>query len=183
MLTQHNPKELRPAKFARALPRCSARLVPVPSLAIHICVCFVLWAVTATLTQADTIYRCGEAYSTSSQCDNAVASEVKPAPGLRSTGPNPNAALSSNVRDAQALEKQRLQLERQATFSAPIRLNTPAFAPASTANTEPMVPHAKRHGPYGKKLQSPYFTAVAPSAAPQKKSTAKAVPEKSSSQP
>ena len=181
MLTKHKPKGLRQAKFLGALPRCAVGLGHVQHLAFNTCVGFALCAVT--LTQADTIYRCGEAYSASSQCGNSVASEVKPTSALHSTGPNKNDTSSSDLRDAQTLEKQRLQLERQATSSAPIRLNTPALAPVSATSTEPIVPHAKRRGPYGRKLQSPYFTAVEPSAAPKKKSTAKAVPEKSNAQP
>ena len=138
MLTKHKPKGLRQAKFLGALPRCAVGLGHVQHLAFNTCVGFALCAVT--LTQADTIYRCGEAYSASSQCGNSVASEVKPTSALHSTGPNKNDTSSSDLHDAQALEKQRLQLERQATSSAPIRLNTPALAPVSATSTDDSAP-------------------------------------------
>jgi hypothetical protein len=80
------------------------------------------------------------------------------------------------LREAQSLEKQRLQAERQAAQSAPIRLNTPPPPLASTTSNEPLTNGKKRHGKQIHKSSSPYFTAVDPKAEPKKKSTAKAVP-------
>jgi hypothetical protein len=144
-----------------------------------------LSACCITPTQADTVYRCGEAYSTSRQCANGVAAEVKPSSALHSTGPDSGNVATRDLRDAQALEKQRLQAEQQAIQAAPIRLSTPS-APSATQNPNSVTrnePSAnkenRREKSKGKKTLKPnsaYFTAVDPTAAPKKKSTAKAVP-------
>jgi hypothetical protein len=130
------------------------------------------------------VYRCGEAYSTSSQCTNGAATEVKPNSVLQTTGSDKGNTATRDLRDAQALEKQRLQAEQQAAQAAPIRLSTPS-APSTTPSssnvtqTEPITKQGKRKGKQARKPSSPYFTAVDPTAAPKKKSTAKAVPASS----
>jgi hypothetical protein len=129
-------------------------------------------------THADTVYRCGEAYSTSSQCANATATEVKPSSVLHTTGQTNNA--TSDLREAQALEKQRLHAERQAVQTAPVRINTPHTPPPMLTSNEHLVPNGKRQGKHARKANTPYFTAVDLTAAPKKKSTAKAVPAASS---
>jgi hypothetical protein len=135
---------------------------------------------------ADTVYRCSEAYSTSSQCAKGAATEVRPAAILHTTEPEKVNAATRDLRDAQALEKNRLQAEHQAAQAAPIRLNTPSSPPAAPAtssvtNHEPLA--NKRKGKHARKPNSPYFTAVDPSAQAKKKSTAKAVPANSASNP
>jgi hypothetical protein len=148
------------------------------------------WCITPT--HADTVYRCGDAYSTSSQCANEAAIEIKPSSVLQTAGPDKGNAATRDLRDAQALEKQRLQAEQQAAQAAPIRLNTPS-APA-TASLPNSVIHnelsankghrrEKGKGKLARKPNSPYFTAVDPNAAPKKKSTVKAVPATSASSP
>ena len=128
---------------------------------------------------ADTVYRCGEAYSTSSQCANGAATEVKPTSVQQATGPDKGHTATHDLREAQALEKQRLQAERQAAQAAPIRLGAPAAnpAPSNGTHSEPLANHGKRK--QARKPNSPYFTAVDPTASPKKKSTAKAVPASS----
>jgi hypothetical protein len=125
-------------------------------------------------THAETVYRCGEAYSTSSQCANATATEVKPSSVLHTTGQTNNA--TSDLREAQVLEKQRRQAERQAIQTAPERVSAPHTPPPIATNNEALAPNGKRQGKHARKPNSPYFTAVDPTAAPKKKSTAKAVP-------
>ncbi len=162
MLKKLKPKRLTPADFLQS-----------------ICLALTLSAWCITPTQADTVYRCGEAYSTSSQCDHEAATEVKPSSVLHSTGPVKSSTAPIDLREAQALEKQRLQAERQAAQSAPIRLNTPNAAPSIVTSHEPLAQSGKHKGKHARKPQSPYFTAVDPSAKnakPKKKGTAKAVP-------
>jgi hypothetical protein len=149
----------------------------VPTLSTLI-LTFTLNAWCIMPTHADTVYRCGEAYSTSSQCANATATEVKPSTVLHTTGQTNNA--TSDLRDAQALEKQRLHAERQAVQTAPVRISTPHTPPPIVTSNEPLAPNGKRQGKHARKPNSPYFTAVDPNAAPKKKSTAKAVPAASS---
>jgi len=132
---------------------------------------------------ADMVYRCGESYSTSNRCGVAAATEVKPTSVLHTTEhANPN----RDLREAEALEKQRLQAEQQATQAAPIRLSTPS-APSvkppssNVTHNEPIANTGKRKGKHARKPNSAYFTAVDPTAPPKKKSTAKAVPSNSAS--
>jgi hypothetical protein len=138
------------------------------------------WCITHT--HADTVYRCGEAYSTSSHCAHDAATEVKPSSVLHTTGPIKSSTAPIDLREAQTLEKQRLQAERQAAQSAPIRLSTPNASPSIATSHEPLAQRGKHKGKHARKPQSPYFTAVDPSAKnakPKKKSTAKAVPAES----
>jgi hypothetical protein len=137
---------------------------------------------------ADTVYRCGETYSSSNQCAIGAAKEVKPSAVLPSTEPDKANTARRDLRDAQALEKQRLQAEHQAAQAAPIRLNVPSAPSAapSTSNVPLSEPSANKDksrengkGKHARKSNHPYFTAVDPTAVPKKKSTAKAVPASS----
>jgi len=151
-------------------------------LALTLSACFI------TPTHADTVYRCGEAYSTSSQCTNGAATEVKPSSVLQTTGSDRGNTAMRDLRDAQALEKQRLQAERQAAQVAPIRLNTlstlsAATPPSNVARSDSVTNQNQHKGKHARKPSSPYFTAVDANATPKKKSTAKAVPASSASSP
>ena len=166
MLKQLKPKELRAT-------RCFTAALGMVALLSH-------------ASFADTVYRCGESYSTSSQCTHAAATEVKASVVLQTTGPDPTNAFTRDLRDAQALEKQRLQAEQQAVQTAPVRLNPPSGlsakpSPDNASQPEPIA--RKRKGKHAKKANNPYFTAVDPNAAPKKKNTAKAVPASSISAP
>jgi hypothetical protein len=125
---------------------------------------------TTLLTYADTVYRCGDAYSATSQCGNAAATEVKPTSVLHTSAPSKSNAAAHDLREAQTLEKQRRQAERQAAQTAPVHITMPS-APV-VAPAEP-TPHKSKHS---RKAPSPYFTVKDPNAATQKKSTTKAVP-------
>jgi hypothetical protein len=175
MLRRHKPKGLSPSNFLWAWLRRCTGLSHAQRLTVYIS--FIFYAIAPT--QADTIYRCGEAYSTSNQCGNTTATEVKPTSTLHTTGQDKNYTTNSDMREAQSLEKQRLQAERQAAQSAPIRLSTPPPSLASTTSNEPLTNGKKHNGKQIRKPNSPYFTAVDPKAEPKKKSTAKAVPASS----
>jgi hypothetical protein len=144
------------------------------------------------LALADTAYRCGEAYSTSSQCGNGTATEVKPRSVLHTTGPEKANVATRDLHEAQALEKQRLQAEQQAIQAAPIRLSAPNAVsatphPSNVTHNEPSANQGHRRekvkGKLARKPNNAYFTAVDPTAAPKKKNTAKAVPATSASSP
>ena len=181
MLTKHKPKGLNRSDLLWAWPQDSARLSSFEHLGLF--AVFAFCALSTSLAQADTIYRCGEAYSTSSQCSHTAATEVKPSSVLNTAGQDKNNSAMQDLREAQALEKQRLQAERQTVHPAPIRLSTLSSVPTSTANSEPPTSAPKRYGQRARKPNSPYFTAVDPKTTPKKKSTAKAVPANSSSNP
>jgi hypothetical protein len=163
MLRIHKPKGLTKAKFYGGM-------------------LYALLLLNQT-TLADAVYRCGEAYSTSSQCGNSNAGEVHTSSVLHATE---QADTTRDLREAQALEKQRLQAERQSAQAAPIRFsppNTPSAAPlpSSVTHNEPVTNQGKHRGKHTRKSNSPYFTAVDPTAAPKKKSSAKASPSGSAS--
>lgn len=187
MLRNHKPKGLTPADFLQSLPPCGKNVGNMQTRwLIRLALTLSAWCITPT--HADTVYRCGEAYSTSSQCANGVATEVKPSSVLQTTGSDKGNTATLDLRDAQALEKQRLQAEQQAAQAAPIRLSAPsapsaAPLPSSVIRHEPSVNKGNRRekgkGKHARKPNNPYFTAVDPTAAPKKKSTAKAVPASS----
>jgi len=184
MLKKYKPKGLTQGNFW-SMPRLhgiDANFEPflktsrLMNLALTFFTCF--------STHADTVYRCGEAYSTSNQCIQEAATEVKPSSVLHTSGPVKSSTTSIDLRDAQALEKQRLQTERQAAQSAPISLST-TNAPKSVITSHELIAQSDKHkGKHARKTQSPYFTAVDPSAKkakPKKKSTSKGAPTDSGS--
>ena len=177
MLKQRQPKGLTPASL-QILPLCGRRVDDAPTLntPLFISLTFALSAWCIMPTHADTVYHCGEAYSTSSQCGNTAATEVKPSSVLHATGQDKSNTATSDLRDAQALERQRLQAERQAAQTAPVRVSAPNTPQPIPTNNESLAPNGKRQGKHARKPASPYFTAVDPNAAHKKKSTAKAVP-------
>lgn len=187
MLTKHKQKGLTPADFLQGLPPCG-RDVSDAHTRWFIRLALTFSACCITPTYADTVYRCGEAYSTSNQCANGAATELKPSSVLQTAGPDKGHAATRDLHDAQALEKQRLQAEQQAAQAAPIRLSTPSAPsatpnPSSVTHNEPSASKGHRiekgKGKHARKPYNPYFTAVDPTAAPKKKSTAKAVPANS----
>ena len=191
MLRKHKPKGLTPADYLQRLPPCRKDVGDTQTRwFIRLTLTLSAWCITPT--HADTVYRCGEAYSTSSQCASGAATEIKPSSVLQTAGPDKGNATTRDLRDAQALEKQRLQAERQTAQAAPIRLNTPsapstAPLPSSATHNEPSASKGNRREKgkvkLARKPSSPYFTAVDPTAAPKKKSTVKAVPASSASSP
>jgi hypothetical protein len=96
---------------------------------------------------------------------------------LRITGQD-KANPSSDLREALALEKQRLQAEHQAAQTAPVLVSTPSPQPTSVSPSELLPQKGKRKRKHGIKKPNLYFTAVDPTALPKKKSTSKAVLDK-----
>jgi hypothetical protein len=176
------PKELTPPASLQILPLHGRCVGGAPTLNTLI-LTFTLSAWCILPTHADTVYRCGDAYSASNQCPHAMATEVKPSSGLHANGQDKSNTATHDLRDTQALEKQRLQAQRQAVQPAPVRIGMPHAPPASLANNEPLPSNSKRQGKHTRQPASPYFTAVDPNAAAKKKSTAKAVPAASASGP
>lgn len=185
MLKKLKPKRLTPADFLQRLPACGKDAGDtLTRWFIRLALTLSAWGITPT--HADTVYRCGDAYSTSSQCANEAATEIKPNSVLQTAGPDKGNAATRDLRDAQALEKQRLQAERQAAQAAPMRLGAPSAQaasppPSNVTHNESLASKGKRK--HAGKPNSPYFTAVDPNAAPKKKSTVKAVPATSASSP
>jgi hypothetical protein len=140
---------------------------------------FCVLLLCSTAVYADTVYRCGESYSTSNQCGSSVATEVKPT-SLLATGASTNTS-AHDLRDAQTLEKQRLQGQRQAAQNVPVQINAPLVQAPVAANHESAAHSGKRQHPH--RPASPYFTAVDPQAKQKKKSTAKVVPANAASNP
>lgn len=128
----------------------------------------IAWALLITApASADTAYRCGDAYSALAQCPSGQPVEVKTTSVPRSSAPDTNAAAMRDIREAEALEKKRLQAERQAGPNAAVRLSAP-----SDAERAPM----PSKGKHMRKPPNPYFTAKDPSAPTKKKGNAKALP-------
>ncbi len=176
MLKKLTPKRLTPVDFLQRLPLRNTRWLIRLTLALN------AWCIAPM--HADTVYRCGNAYSPSSQCAHAAAAEVKPFSVLPTAGQDKNNTAPIDLREAQALEKQRLQAEHQAAQSAPIWLSTPNTSPSFATSHEHLTQSGQRKGKHLRTFQTPYFTAVNPSAnkaRPKKKSTAKAVPAESAS--
>lgn len=119
--------------------------------------------VTALLSlhtgHAQTIYRCGSDYSPSAACEQASTLQA-PAAAQPATQP-------SLQKQADALEKQRLQNERALTQPAvPV---TPRIATLPTPQPTEAQPMPRAHKKRSK-VQSPYFTAYgATPAKPSKK--------------
>ena len=185
MLKKLKPKRLTPTDFLRGLPPCGRNTGDAFTrntrwlIRVALALTLNAWCITPMPTHADTVYRCGEAYSPSNQCAHDAVREVKPSSVLPTSGQDKNNTAANDLREAQVLEKQRLQTERQVVQSAPIRLSTPTAPPPIATSREPLTQSDQRRGKHARKPQSPYFTAVEPSAKnakPKKKSTAKAVP-------
>ena len=169
MLKRQQPKELKPVELLERLPLLGRRVRNTP-LRPYLVISIVAWRLLPAY--ADTVYRCGEAYSTSTQCGSTAATEVKPTSVLN-TGIGRNTS-AHDLRDAQALEKQRLQAQRQAVQTAPVQINAPHAQTPAAAKNEPTIHNSKRQ--HTRRPASPYFTAVDPNTPHKKKSTAKAVP-------
>lgn len=179
MLKTHTPKGLTLAKtFAIATlhglwrygtgTRCVSIIVMLSGV-------LALLGVNAAL--ADTAYRCGNEYSPNFQCANGSATTIQTATELRITGQD-KANPRSDLREALALEKQRLQGEHQAAQTAPVLISTPRSQPTSVTPSDLLPQKGKRKRKHGINKASPYFTAVDPTASPKKKSTSKAVLDK-----
>jgi len=139
-----------------------------------------LMLVSASAATADhAVYRCGEAYSSSAQCQDGRATElIQPNAELHTHTPESASVIRQESREAHALETNRRQATHQVTPTMPAPLGVPQQPTRSVTplNTE----HSRTHGKNNRTdhPKSPYFTAKAPSAPAKKKSNAKALPAK-----
>ena len=132
-------------------------------MAAVLCLCLP-WGLSA-----QTVFRCGNHYSTTANCADSVPAPVQDTRAAEQAKAQERLTQQTQ-REAQALEKNRLQAERQAT-KVPLPPAWPSDKGATTsavdADTLPPPPHHR-------KKVSPYFTAKDGSAAPGKKTAAKA---------
>lgn len=125
--------------------------------------------------QAETIYRCGDDYSTSPICADGRSTAIRTPSESHTTERDKTSTAAHDLREANALEKNRLRLESRASLRAP------AQAMGTHQNiqlSEPDAPAAdvRHNGRYTRRLQSPYFTAKDLNSPPKKKSSAKTLP-------
>ena len=108
-------------------------------------------------SQAEAVYRCGNSYSRSAQCAQEAATEVNAHTEPRHQASTPKAAAANEQREADALEKKRLQAERLAAQNLPVHVITAPAQSQSAATSETLGQRQKHQKP-----QSPYFTAKDP---------------------
>ena len=171
MLNKSNPKGLTQANFSA-----------------HISIEDIIWIglgllVMTTYTRAEPVYRCGDDYSPFAQCPHGHSTEVKPSLGLRNSSSTKGIHVTNEMQEAEALEKKRLQTERQVAQTAPVRFSAAGNPSNTNLNASPAHSSMPSKGKHTRKLQTPYFTAKDPNAPAKKKSTAKAVPVNPSSTP
>jgi hypothetical protein len=131
--------------------------------------------ITLGSVEAETVYRCGDEYSTSAMCADGPSAEIKTHAEVRTPTHDGTSPAARDLRDAEALEKNRLRSEKQAAQSIPPRMmdmrqNLTASNIDETATN--LYPRGLRH----RRPQSPYFTAKDPNTPPKKKGNAKALP-------
>ena len=129
-----------------------------------------------SLTWADTVYRCGEAYSASALCAHGPVSELEPLAEPHTPNIEKGNTTTDELREAQALEKRRLKSENQTIQSTPARGSVPSASLGAITRDQHLPQQPNSNKKRARKIQSPYFTAVAPNAIQKKKSTAQAVP-------
>ena len=117
------------------------------------------------ISHSESVYRCGNSYSGTTQCAQETATEVTAHTEARQHVAAPTNTATQDQREADALEKKRLQSERLATQNQPARV---VVVPGQNQTaTTPVTP---RHGQRLHRPQSPYFTARDPNK-PVKKTT------------
>ncbi|PIT80407.1 hypothetical protein B9Z39_11450 [Limnohabitans sp. JirII-29] len=116
-----------------------------------------LWLIPP-VTRAQTVYRCGDQYSATALCQNSTAPAVQDTRNAEQTKAQERLTLQTQ-REAQALEKNRLQSERRASVHSPAV--TPAWPQDSalpqSSGTAPDT-LAPPHHAHSQKV-NPYFTA------------------------
>ncbi len=183
MLKKLEPKGRTPTKTAKAytftLQHGMCRHgFGTSCIALTGMLCGVLALLAPARAWTDTAYRCGDAYGPSAQCANGPATPIKPIAELHTTGPGSD-PTNTAVHDLRLL---------QPVANTPVQRNAAKAghaekAPLASSHTDSVVSTKKSKAKHTRKAQSPYFTAVDPTAHPKKKSTAKAAPDKSTSQP
>jgi hypothetical protein len=139
----------------------------------YISVCLTL--LTSTHLQAETVYRCGDDYSTSAKCADGRLAEIKTHAEVRTPAHDSTSSAARDLRDAEALEKNRLRSEKQTVQSVPPRMMD-TRQNLTTSNTDETSTNLHPRGLRHRRPQSPYFTAKDPNTPPKKKGNAKALP-------
>jgi hypothetical protein len=125
-------------------------------------------------TQAANIYRCGNAYSSTSLCANGHAEEINTHTEPRYNSLQPTSPAVTELREAEALERKRLASENRVGKQNPPRVivTSPSThgLSANTATAAQTQPTPNRRVPHL------YFTAKDPQALPKKKGNAQALP-------
>ena len=108
-------------------------------------------------SQAEAVYRCGNSYSRSSLCAQEAATEVSAHTEPRHQASTTKSIAANDQREADALEKKRLQAERLAAQNQPAHVVVAPAQSQSVATSETLGQRQKHQKP-----QSPYFTAKDP---------------------
>jgi hypothetical protein len=115
---------------------------------------------TANNSSSLEIYRCGSAYSHTAQCAQKSATAIDIHTEPRHAASSNHLSVADAQRQADALEKKRLQTERQATHNLPPRVVVTPAAPQQEQASQ-TAPQTLRH----RQPHSPYFTAKNPNQA------------------
>lgn len=109
-----------------------------------------------TVTNAQTVFRCGDQYSASPSCNGATVASVDDARNARQTQAQ-NTQTSRAQQEADALEKYRLKSEQQSKphTAAPLLHNRDAIFSSTIDSSHLSSPTHGKH----QKPASPYFTA------------------------
>lgn len=137
--------------MSKQTPRCLSHLLPLKAhLALAACVMQMF-----SSAHAQTVYRCGDQYSTHAQCSKAAGTPLLEA-DHGGTAKAQHAQTLQTQKEADALEKHRLQAERQALQGA---MKAPLFAPDNAPPPYAVMPEpvAKTQGK--RRVASPYFSA------------------------
>jgi hypothetical protein len=111
----------------------------------------------ASSSLAEVIYRCGNAYSNTQHCAQETATEFNAQTAPRHPGSAHNTKTTLEQREADGLEKKRLQAERHAAQNLPSRAIVQPLQGQDTSTTAP-----PRQAQRPRRPTSPYFTAKDP---------------------
>jgi hypothetical protein len=130
---------------------------------------------TSSHLKAETVYRCGDDYSTSAKCADGRSAEIKTHAEVRTSAHDSTSSATRDLHDAEALEKNRLRSEKQTAQSVPPRMMD-TRQNLTSSNTDDNATNLHPKGLRHRRPQSPYFTAKDPNTPPKKKGNAKALP-------
>ena len=128
----------------------------------------------ATTSNAASIYRCGNTYSTSDMCANGHAVEINTHTNPHYNALQPTSPAVTELREAEALERKRLASENRVVKQNPPRvIVTSPSAHGLSANTAP----TEQTQSMGRgRMPHQYFTAKDPHAPPKKKGNVQTLP-------
>jgi hypothetical protein len=128
----------------------------------------------ATTSDAASIYRCGNTYSTSDLCANGHAVEINTHTNPHYNALQPTSPAVTELREAEALERKRLASENRVVKQNPPRvIVTSPSAHGLSANTAP----TEQTQSMGRgRMPHQYFKAKDPHAPPKKKGNVQTLP-------